>query len=462
MKKSRLLPAILGLCLAGATAAASQPAEGAAERHVVVISVDGLRPDFYLNPSAHGVELPNFQELMREGAFAEGVEGSYPSVTYPSHTTMMTGARPRRHGILNNYVFDPKGLFVDWYWHADAIKVPTLWDVAEKAGGTTAALQWPVTAGAPIDLNFPEFWIPGSRKSWRQTMAEVMTPELLVAVESELGRLPDQPLRGEALESFVFEVAGLILKRFRPQLLLLHVIRTDSTQHDYGREHPAVAAAFEGIDGKIGSLRRTLEESGLAARTLLVVTGDHGFIQIHSEIHLNTAFQGAGLLDVGEDGKVSHWRALAWPSGGSCAVMLKDGNDSDTRRRVETLVDEMLKGPLGGAMYKVSRQELDRLGAMPDALFALEAREGYIFGKGLEGEILTPSENLGFHGFLPHRPRMRTGFLMVGPGVRAGVRVPVMRQIDLAPTIAAWAGWELLDTDGLVLRGLFEEGALER
>lgn len=138
-------------------------------------------------------------------------------------------------------------------------------------------------------------------------------------------------------------------------------------------------------------------------------------------------------------------------------MILKDPRDAEARKRVEALVTEMLAGPLGGVMAKIERLELDRLGAMPEALFALDAREGYIFGKNLEGPLLTPSEDLGYHGSLPSHPKMKAGFLMAGPGVRAGVAVPHMRQIDIAPTIAFWAGWDLPEADGLALRGLFED-----
>jgi hypothetical protein len=97
---------------------------------------------------------------------------------------------------------------------------------------------------------------------------------------------------------------------------------------------------------------------------------------------------------------------------------------------------------------------------MPGAVFALEAVEGYVFGTGLRGNLLEPSESQGYHGFLPDKPRMRTGFLMVGPGVRAGIRVPMMQLIDIAPTIAAWAGWDMPQAEGLALRGLFEKDVL--
>jgi predicted AlkP superfamily pyrophosphatase or phosphodiesterase len=431
-------------------AALSLGVRSAAAQKVVLVSVDGLRPDFYLDPAAHGAELPTFRSLMRDGVYAEAVEAVYPTVTYPSHTSIVTGALPSRHGVLNNYVLDEKGRFDDWYWRSDAVRVKTLWDVAP---GATAALNWPVTVGAGIDFNFPEFWIPGSDLPWGEVMEKVMSRETLDA----LGPLPVEPFDEEPLEDLVFQTAERVLETHRPALLLVHVINTDTKQHRHGREHREVSAAFERVDRALGSLRSKIASLGLAGETLFVVTGDHGFIQTHTSIHMNVRLREAGLLEVGPDGSVSSFRALAWPSGGSCSFILKDKDDVDARRRLNALVDEILSGPLGGAMVKVERAELDRLGAMPEALLALDAREGYIFGKNLEGPLLTPSHDLGYHGSLPGHPRMKTGFLMVGPRVRAGVAVPEMRQIDIAPTIALWAGWELPETDGLALRGLFEE-----
>jgi hypothetical protein len=46
---------------------------------------------------------------------------------------------------------------------------------------------------------------------------------------------------------------------------------------------------------------------------------------------------------------------------------------------------------------------------------------------------------------------------MVGPRVRQGIAVPYMRQVDVAPTIAFWAGWDLPEAEGLALQGLFVE-----
>lgn len=428
-----------------------------AESRVVLISIDGLRPDFYLDPEAQHAELPNLRKMMREGVYAEGVVGTYPSVTYPSHTSIVTGVRPARHGIVNNYVLDESGLFDDWYWKADRIAVPALWDVAD---GVVANVHWPVTVGASaIDYNLPEFWIPGSTQTWRDVRLPVTTPALLEVVERELGRLPDEYLDGAPLETFAFDVAELVLERLRPHLLLVHAIHVDTEQHRFGREHPAVTRAFEYVDRRIGRLRSKLQALGVADETLLLVTGDHGFIQTHSEIHLNAALHDAGLIELDREGAIQSYDAIAWPAGGASAIVLKDPDDAATKRRVETFLEDLLEGPLGGILRKVDETERQRLGAMPEALVMLDAEPGYYFGKRRRGPVLTAGEDLGFHGYLPTRDQMRTGFLMVGPRVRSGLRVPSLRQIDIAPTIAFWAGWELEGTDGLALRGLFEEGS---
>jgi predicted AlkP superfamily pyrophosphatase or phosphodiesterase len=371
-------------------------------------------------------------------------------VTYPSHISIVTGVVPARHGVLNNYVFDPTGRFDDWYWRSDAIRVTALWDVAP---GRTAAIQWPVTVGADIDVNFPEFWIPGSDLPWGEVMKGASSRETL----DLLGPLPPQPLDEEPLEDFVFRAAELSLERHRPHLLLAHVVNTDTKQHRHGREHREVAAAFERVDRALGRLRAKIAALGLAGETLFAVTGDHGFIQTHTAIHLNSRLREAGLLEIGANGSISSFRALAWPAGGSCFLMLKEPGDEGTANAVENLVAEVLAGPLGSAMKKVERRELDRLGAVPDALFALDAEEGYVFGKNLEGPLLTASESRGYHGSLPEHPKMATGFLMAGPRVRPGIAIPRMRQIDIAPTIAFWAGWNLDQAEGLAIRGLYEE-----
>ncbi|RZK45316.1 MAG: hypothetical protein EOO94_04565 [Pedobacter sp.] len=122
----------------------------AQESHVVLISVDGLRPEFYMNPEWGMV---NVRQGMKTGAYAEGVRGSFPTVTYPSHTTMVSGVLPAKHGIYYNTPVEPLGITGKWFWYYKDIKVPTLWTAAKDADLKTAGVSWPVTVGAPIDYN---------------------------------------------------------------------------------------------------------------------------------------------------------------------------------------------------------------------------------------------------------------------------------------------------------------------
>ncbi len=103
-------------------------------RPVLMISIDGLRPGDVIEAEQRGLKVPNLRRLLDEGAHAEGVIGVLPTVTYPSHTTLLTGASPAAHGIVNNTTFDPLQINQGgWYWYASDIKVPTLGESVREA-----------------------------------------------------------------------------------------------------------------------------------------------------------------------------------------------------------------------------------------------------------------------------------------------------------------------------------------
>ena len=74
---------------------------------VLLISVDGLRPADVLESRKKGLNLPNLQRFVDEGSWAKAVKGVLPTLTYPSHTTLLTGSAPAKHGVYNNTTFDP-------------------------------------------------------------------------------------------------------------------------------------------------------------------------------------------------------------------------------------------------------------------------------------------------------------------------------------------------------------------
>ena len=118
-----------------APAASSTPAGPA----VLLISIDGLHPSNVLEADRYGLKIPTLRRLLREGAHATAMRGVLPTVTYPSHTTMLTGVWPVRHGIPTNVPFDPlnRNLGV-WYWYAEDIKALTLWEAVSNSGARTS------------------------------------------------------------------------------------------------------------------------------------------------------------------------------------------------------------------------------------------------------------------------------------------------------------------------------------
>ena len=97
---------------------------------------------------------------MTDGAWADGVRDMLPAVTYPNHTTLITGVAPAMHGIAGNLTFDPLRKNMEgWYWYAEDVKVPSLFDAVHAKGGVTLGFCWPATAGSlSITDNLPEYW----------------------------------------------------------------------------------------------------------------------------------------------------------------------------------------------------------------------------------------------------------------------------------------------------------------
>jgi len=436
---------------AGKTTQAQRP------EHVILISVDGMPPDYYTAPEKLGLRVPTLTMMKQGGAYAEGMEGVYPTVTYPQHTTMVTGLRPAAHGIVQNRIFEAptEKQTRYWYWYAKALKAETLWTVAKKAGLTTAAVGWPVTVGAEIDYNVPEIYEPGeSPATWKWT-AKHSTPGLL---ENALG--PDLK-KDSKVDERLTSVSEFIIKNHRPNLLLLHLIELDGEHHRNGpRTKPGIETA-EREDGYIHRIVEATKQAGIFEKTTFFIVSDHGFADIDKRFSPNVALAKEGLITLDGDGKATAWKAAAWPAGGSCAVVLKDANDKETEAKVNAIFSKWAKQEGGPIKQVVTRTELRKLEAVPQAVLMLEAAPGYSFDDTLAGEEVRASGETykGTHGYLPTDPRMRASLIIYGPGVRNGAKLPLARMIDLAPSIASLLKLKLPQPEGKPFKELLNSGA---
>ena len=124
---------------------------------VVMIAIDGLRPDQLTSPASREWNVPVLRGLSRDGATAVGVRGVLPTLTLPSMATLVTGTSPDAHGVVNNIRCGADARQDgEYYWYASDVNVETLWDAARRAGMRTANVGWTSTVGASIDRNSPE------------------------------------------------------------------------------------------------------------------------------------------------------------------------------------------------------------------------------------------------------------------------------------------------------------------
>jgi predicted AlkP superfamily pyrophosphatase or phosphodiesterase len=432
----RLLLAAMALtALVGCAEQAGRPSP---ERHVVIVSIDGLRPDFYLDEVWAAPEL---RALLKAGSHARAAEGVFPTVTYPNHATIVTGVRPARHGVLSNTIPTPAGTRGRWYEEATDLRAALMWEWARAGGLTTAAVSWPVTAGARIDLLVPE------RDYYTQkNPLERLHADSTAGIFERLGVTPRPAMFKDVVlwDAFLTEIASAMIRQARPNLLLLHLVQTDFFQHQFGRAGAEVKAAVARVDAHIGTLRRALGEAGPADRWVMIVTGDHGFEDVRRGVHPNVVLARAGLRGCPEPG--DNWRATAYIASGSAAILVNPPGDAATAAAAEAA----LRSEAGDAYTIVPRAELDDLGALPNAAFAIAAAPGYAMGFGCRGSLLVSGSG-GQHGYLPSHPRMPTGFIAVGAGVRAGVTLERVRLIDVAPTAARLLGIEAPSVEGRVL-----------
>ena len=422
----------LFLFICSQAAAANDPAHAPL---VLLISVDGMKPEAVLDAQKHGLKVPNLRGFMTDGLYASAVRGVLPTLTYPSHTTLLTGASPAKHGIFDNTTFDPllrnaRG----WYWYAEDIKVPTLWDAAATAHLKTANVYWPVSVRANITYNLPQIWRAGTEDDLKLQRA-LSTPGLEQELSVELGRYPGGMEETVAEDEVRARFAIRLMEKKHPNFLTVYLTGLDTEEHLSGPFSPKSNEVLERLDTVVGSLRAAAEKSAPGRATVCVVS-DHGFAAVEHDVNLYAAFREAGLFSVDKDDKVTDWKAMLWPAGGSAAVMLAEPKDEQVRLRVKTLLEKLASDPANGIDRVLTQDEIRRGRGFPQAAFLVSLKIGYEMAYGLSLPLVTKPSNLGMHGYVPERPEMYSSFFVVGPQIAKGRSAGEIDMRQIAPTIA--------------------------
>lgn len=413
---------------------------------LLVVSLDGVRPEFCRRAQELGIRLPNLQELMTAGASATAVESIYPTTTYPAHATLVTGVPPRLHGIYSHLAsLDPTQRVRPWHWFAQPLRVPALWNAARAVGLRTAAVGWPVTAGAAIDFNIPEIWDPSLENPFAdfQTVRKHSTPGLMDELMNDLA----PSMAGGASDRLRTEAALAIWRHYHPEILLLHLVDYDHAAHRSGPMGPEALAALERSDMELERIRQAATDRGPAS---LAVLSDHGFAPVEKEA--------APLVALGEEGlfvKVNdaHWdlrRLGAVHAGGSFALYWLEKPSVEDRRALDRAIDAVKR--TGAVSEIVDRAKLETLSADPDAEMMLDAAPGFYFSDRFEGPVVRSSvKDRGTHGQLPTREGLEAMFIATGPQVSRGKDLGRLKLVQVARALV-----QLANLPGETLAAEFE------
>ena len=411
------------------------------DNHVVVVTIDGFRPNFYLEDKW---SAPNLKAMKENGAHAYGVNSVFPSITYPSHTTIVTGVQPAKHGIFYNALFEKDaGTKGQIYWHFDQITSPTLWEVTQKAGLKAASVNWPVSVGAPTVFNLSDVGAKGQKVMEDSTNP----PGISTLIREKL--LDNAPSIKIGIDKNVANIAAWVIKTEKPNFMTVHLLGMDHEQHLHGRNGPEVEQAIIRADSAIGIIRKALGEAGIAENTLLIVTGDHGFYDVTTSVRPNVWLKEWGLME-----DENNWKARFHTAGGGAFMFLKDKNDKATLNAVI----RQLKG-LPDAEKKyfqiVDHKKLASIGADPNVVLALTGINGASFNARTNEPAVDKGKG-GTHGYFPDTRNIQTGFLAEGKGIRKKITIQEMNLRDISAIVVEFLGVPMPTSEGKIPKELFK------
>ena len=429
-------------------------------RHVVVISEDALVYDDFETLR----KLPSFGSLVKNGAMVKTVRSVYPTITYPCHTSMRTGAYCGRHGVINNERADDlTRQKAPWQWFNSAVKINDIFDAAKAAGLTTAGVFWPVTGGHPhIDYLIDEYW----PQSPDQTMeacfaASGSSAEVIEKVIRPNRHLVDWKHRVHPhCDAFVHACACSIIRQFRPNLLMIHPANIDEYRHETGVFSPLVTHGLHEIDGWLGEILKALDDTGIREQTDLFIVSDHGQMNITRSVALNALLAEQGLLTVDAEGRITDYTAIARSAGMSAQIYVRHPADTE---RVYAVLRRMADDGLYGFERVYTAEELRREeGIWGDFSFMLET-DGYTsFSNACTRPLVRRADNSDYkcghatHGYHPDKGPQPM-LLACGPHIRPGVILERRSLVDEAPTYARILGVELPEAEGKAIEEILKD-----
>ncbi|CAH1795670.1 unnamed protein product, partial [Owenia fusiformis] len=229
---------------------------------LITILLDGFRSDYLKVASEHGVtmkDLKGFKHVLKNGVEADYLQPIYPTFSIPNHYTLMTGLYSESHGMVGNYMFDPKHetsfLLLknlesreSYWWNGG----DPLWITAQRQGKRSSLFRW---VGCDVEINglkpeycipFPTNFILPSHKEMKDTISEAV-----------------QQIKNGT------DHTGIYI-----QLI-------DSIGHIFGPNSTNLIKGIQQVDELLTLLFKQLKQHKLHKTTDIMIFSDHGFTQVY-------------------------------------------------------------------------------------------------------------------------------------------------------------------------------------
>lgn len=396
-------------------------------RKCVLLSLDAL----YEEDLSHFGRGAFLGDWLAHAAVCTQVKTVFPALTYPAHTTLITGCSPAAHGIGQNQPFQP-GVDAErrvWYWEAGQVKRPSLFDAVARAGGRCASILWPVTGKSrSIRWNFPEVLaLPGENQILK--MLRYGAAPWILHMELRHGR-KRVSIHEPHLSDYAALLACDVIRRHKPELTAVHMVDLDEMRHRYGTHSAEAGEALNRLAHRVESVWQRMRQTPGMEDALLVLVSDHGQADVSRTVNLTQALSQAGLAG-----------SFGVQSNGMSAFLIPTAPGAQSATLAAYFSDhrEAL-----GISHLYDQKELARLGCASNVALAVEAAPGVVFSDGLP----QVKREKATHGFGPGHPAENCLFAVRGRGIREGVTVPSMPMQDVAPTLAALMGISMPQAEG--------------
>ncbi|MBS7526939.1 alkaline phosphatase family protein [Fusibacter paucivorans] len=405
---------------------------------------------------------PHFSEIFKHAAVVKDLHAIYPTLTYPIHTTIMTGVYPDKHGITHNQKFtvnpesaDWNMIGSDWYWEKENVKVRTLPEAVYENGGTVATVIWPVMAGEKRWCNVPQIWPTKTTRSSARAIFENAASEDVMAdyYESYIAHYDWDANMDAAF--YAVDLAIDIIARKNPDLLMCHVLHLDHVRHLFGTQGMAINTCLKALDIIMGRFIKAVKDAGLYDQTNFVILGDHGQIPVENVFYLNKALKDMGLIKNIDNKMGIAYDAYSFSSGFSSQIFLRDNEDKALKNKVYNALSTLRTQYPAYIEHIYTKEEAEGAEHLKgDFVFVVEGTEGTLFLNEMDRGLVVSANAPDYKGYRAthgHHPSKgeKPPFIAFGPDIIEGKTISEGKTIDICPTLASLAGAEMPSVVGV-------------